>query len=177
MNALAKILSSQIRAGIFGILFGMKERPVHMREIERLSGFAIGTIQQELRKLKELDLVTRRRDGNRVYYEANVLHPLYPEIRSMVLKTVGLVGILRSALEESPDIRAAFIYGSIAKGEEKANARPPIYAAGRWLLAVGFAIFLGGVLTGSRNETPASVIALSGMVMYFVGGLIMAKFG
>jgi len=122
MNALAKILSSQIRAGIFGILFGMRERPVHMREIERLSGFAIGTIQQELRKLKELDLVTRRRDGNRVYYEANVLHPLYPEIRSMVLKTVGLVGILRSALEESPDIRAAFIYGSIAKGEEKAGS-------------------------------------------------------
>jgi len=63
-----------------------------------------------------------------------------------------------------------------AKGEEKFNARPPIYAAGRWLLALGFAIFLGGVLAGSRNEATASVIALSGMVMYFVAGLIMAKF-
>jgi hypothetical protein len=59
--------------------------------------------------------------------------------------------------------------------EEKVSARPPVYAASRWVLALGFAIFLGGVLTGSRNESTASVIALSGGLMYFVAGLIMAK--
>jgi hypothetical protein len=62
-----------------------------------------------------------------------------------------------------------------AKTEEKLNARPPVYAASRWVLALGFAIFLGGVLVGSRNESTASTIALSGMLMYFVAGLIMAK--
>ena len=95
MNALAKVLSSQIRAGIFEILFGLRDRPAHMREIERLSGFAIGTIQQDLKKLEALDLVTRRKDGNRVYYEANKNHPLYPEIRNLVLKTVGLADVLK----------------------------------------------------------------------------------
>lgn len=62
-----------------------------------------------------------------------------------------------------------------AKTEEKLNARPLVYAASRWVLALGFAIFLGGVLVGSRNESTASTIALSGMLMYFVAGLIMAK--
>jgi predicted nucleotidyltransferase len=120
MNALAKILSSQIRAGIFEILFGLRDRPVHMREIERLTGFAIGTIQKELKNLQVLDLVIRRRDGNRVYYEANKQNPLYPEIHSLVAKTVGLVYVLKEALENTKDVHAAFVFGSIAKGDEKA---------------------------------------------------------
>ncbi len=62
------------------------------------------------------------------------------------------------------------------KPDEKAGVRPPVYAACRWLLALGFAIFLGGVFMGSRSESMASVIALSGMIMYFVAGLIMVKF-
>lgn len=120
MNTLSKILSSQIRAGIFEALFGLRDRPIHMREIERLTGFAIGTIQKELKNLQALDLVIRRRDGNRVYYEANKQHPLYPDIHSLVVKTVGLIYVLRNALENNRDVLTAFVYGSVAKGGEKA---------------------------------------------------------
>lgn len=63
-----------------------------------------------------------------------------------------------------------------AKKEEISHARPPVYAAGRWLLAMGFVIFLGGVFAGSQSESTASMIALIGMILYFVAGLIMAKF-
>ncbi len=108
----------------------MRDRPAHMREIERLSGFAIGTIQQDLKKLENLDLVTRRKDGNRVYYEANKLHPLYPEIRNLVLKTVGLADVLKKALEKSPDIRVAFVYGSVARGEETAASDVDLMVVG-----------------------------------------------
>jgi len=48
-----------------------------MREIERRSGLTIGTIQQELKKLVRLNLIKERKDGNRLYYEANRAHPLY----------------------------------------------------------------------------------------------------
>ena len=60
-----------------------------MREIERRSGYAIGTIQTELKKLLRLDMVKKRKDGNRLYYRANKEHPLYPDIRSLVLKTIN----------------------------------------------------------------------------------------
>jgi solute:Na+ symporter, SSS family len=60
--------------------------------------------------------------------------------------------------------------------EEKAALRAPVYAAGRWVLALGFVIFLGGVFTASRSESTASIIALSGMTLYFLAGLVMAKF-
>ena len=71
MNSLAEILSSKIRAEIFRLLFGVSDKALHMRDIERRSGFAIGTIQGALKKLSNLDLVLKEIDGNRTYYRAN----------------------------------------------------------------------------------------------------------
>jgi len=119
MNILAEILSSKIRSEIFRLLFGMNGVALHMREIERRSGMTIGTIQQELKKLVRLNLIKERKDGNRLYYDANKENPLYPEIRNMVLKTVGLLQIFKEALAKEPSIEIAFIFGSVAQQNEK----------------------------------------------------------
>jgi predicted nucleotidyltransferase len=119
MNILAEILSSKIRSEIFRLLFGVNGGSLHMREIERRSGLTIGTIQQELKKLVRLNLIKERKDGNRLYYEANRAHPLYPEIRNLVLKTIGLVQIFKEALKNEPAIKLAFIFGSVARQDEK----------------------------------------------------------
>ena len=119
MNLLAEILSSKIRSEIFRMLFGVNGKELHVREIERRSGLTIGTIQQELKKLVRLDLIRRRKDGNRLYYKANQEHPLYPDIRNLVLKTVGLADFFREALKGNPNIKLAFVFGSIARHEEK----------------------------------------------------------
>jgi SSS family solute:Na+ symporter len=58
---------------------------------------------------------------------------------------------------------------------EAPSLRPPAYAIGTCILALGFAIFLGGVLMAGRTESAASATAVGGMVVYFAGGLIMAK--
>ncbi len=60
--------------------------------------------------------------------------------------------------------------------KDSPGTRPPIYTACRWLLTLGFAIFLGGVVAGSRSESTASLFALGGMILYFAAGTIMAKF-
>lgn len=122
MNILSEILSSKIRAEIFHLLFGIVENDLHMREIERRSGHAIGTIQTEFKKLLRLDLVIKRRDGNRVYYRANKDHPLYSDIHSIVLKTIGLTDIFRKVFEGHQEIQIAFIFGSIANHREKASS-------------------------------------------------------
>jgi predicted nucleotidyltransferase len=101
------------------MLFGVNGEALHMREIERRSGLSIGTIQQEVKKLLRLNLIIKRKDGNRIYYQANKEHPLFAEIRSLVLKTVGLVDFFRKALEADPNIKLAFVFGSIARQEEK----------------------------------------------------------
>lgn len=122
MNLLAEILSSRVRAEIFRLLFGLDPAELHLREIVRGSGCSIGTVQTEMKKLSRLDLVLQRRDGNRLYYRANPEHPLYAEIRGLVMKTVGLADILREALAKCSGIEVAFVFGSVAAHGEKAGS-------------------------------------------------------
>ena len=118
MDILSQILSSKVRAGILRHLFGVNTVELHMREIQRVVGCTIGPIQSELKKLLALQLVKARRNGNRLYYSANQEHQLYPDIRSMVLKTSGLGDYLKELFRSLEDIEAAFIFGSIASGED-----------------------------------------------------------
>ena len=123
MGILAELLSSKIRAEIFRLLFGVApDTELHMREIERRTGFAIGTVQKELQKLQRLEIISRLKDGNRVYYRANTAHPLYPDIRSLVLKTSGLADVIKNALTNEKGIKVAFIFGSLARQEDKATS-------------------------------------------------------
>jgi predicted nucleotidyltransferase/DNA-binding HxlR family transcriptional regulator len=121
MNRLAELLSSRTRAEIFRLLFSGTGEELHVREIERRSGLNDSTLRQELRKLVRLDLVQSRKDSNRVYYRSKTENPLYPDIRSLVLKTSGLADALKSVLRDRR-VRAAFVFGSIARGEEKSGS-------------------------------------------------------
>lgn len=122
MSTLADILSSRVKAEVFRLLFGIDGAPLHLREIERQSGLAVGTVRQELSRLVSLDLVEKTADGNRRLYTANRQHPLYPDIRNLVLKTSGLADVLRAALAGEPGIRLAFVFGSVAAGGEQAHS-------------------------------------------------------
>jgi predicted nucleotidyltransferase len=130
MSRLAELLSSRARAEIFRLLFGGTGEELHVREIERRSGLNDSTLRQELRKLVRLDLVQSRRDSNRVYYRAKNESPLYPEIRNLVLKTSGLSDVLKSALLDKR-IRVAFVFGSIARGEENAGSDVDLMVIGQ----------------------------------------------
>jgi len=130
MSLLAELLSSRARAEIFRLLLSGTGEELHVREIERRSGLNDSTLRQELRKLVRLDLVQSRRDSNRVYYRAKTENPLYPEIRNLVLKTSGLADALKSTLKDKR-IRVAFVFGSVARGEEKAGSDVDLMVIGQ----------------------------------------------
>lgn len=118
---LKEILTSNTRAELFKILFDGRKREHYLRDIERLSDVSIRSIQKEVAHLEGLDLLKSRKDGNRIYYSANTTHPLYPDLVSIVEKTVGIVGQLKECLLDER-IEAAFIFGSIARGTEQAES-------------------------------------------------------
>ncbi len=130
MSVLAQILSSRVRAELFRLLFGLSATELHVRELARRSGLHEATVRQELRKLDRLDLVTGRRDGNRVYYRANNDHPLYVEIHGLVIKTTGLVELLANALSGA-EIAVAFVFGSVARFTETAGSDIDLMVIGR----------------------------------------------
>jgi predicted nucleotidyltransferase len=122
MDILSEILSSRIRAAIFRLLFGFDAKEIYMRDLERRSGFSIGAIQAELKKLLRFELLEKRKDGNRIYFQANKNHPLYSDLRNLVFKTNGLIDIIKDALINSDAIKYAFIFGSFARNEETASS-------------------------------------------------------
>jgi len=146
MNRLAELLSSRARAEIFRLLFNGTGEELHGREMQRRSGLNDSTLRQELRKLTRLDLVQSRRDSNRVYYRPKTENPLYPEIRNLVLKTLGLADVLKSALGDKR-IRVAFVFGSIASGEEKAGSDVDLMVIGHLGLRD-----LSGLLSGIEEK-------------------------
>jgi DNA-binding transcriptional ArsR family regulator len=128
VNALEKMLSSKAKAEIFRVLFD-EPAELYMRDIGRKTGLAIGSVQQVLKDLTELDLVSSRKDGNRLYYSANRQNPLYIDIHNMVVKTVGAVGVLSRSLKDD-SIKLAFIFGSLAREEEKAHSDIDLFVIG-----------------------------------------------
>lgn len=109
-------------AAVFRLLFGLETAPRHLRELSRQSGLAVGTVRQELRRLGRLGLILERADGNRRLFWAHQAHPLFPEIRNLVLKTDGLASILRDRLARQVGIRVAFVFGSLARAAGRAGS-------------------------------------------------------
>lgn len=118
MDTLADLLSSRVKAETLRLLFGPGGGEMHVREIARRAGLNEATVRQELKRLRRLGLVISRKDGNRTQFRAATEHPLYPDLRGLVLKTSGLADVLREAIA-SPRIRVAFVFGSIAEGTEE----------------------------------------------------------
>lgn len=121
MVNLVDVVSSRVKAALLRLLFGARPTELHLRELVRQAGLSIGTVQQELRRLTRIGLVVARKDGNRVYYRANPGHPLHADLRSLVLKTDGLAGVLEGALEDK-HVLSAFVFGSVARGEAGAES-------------------------------------------------------
>lgn len=129
MNILAEILSSKVRAEIFRILFGINHNELHLREIERRTGYTIGTVRQEVLKLINSELIMKRVSGNRTYFSANKNHPLFLEIHNLVLKTSGLVDIIKNALNNK-SICFSFVFGSMASGNIKQDSDVDLFIIG-----------------------------------------------
>lgn len=102
---------------VLGFLYGQPERSFFANELIGLTGSGSGAIQRELARLVDSGLVTSRSIGRQRHYQANTGAPIFDELRSIIVKTVGLAEPLRDALGPlGHRITLALVYGSIAKG-------------------------------------------------------------
>jgi predicted nucleotidyltransferase len=120
-KSLADALFTKTQQRVLRVLFGQPDRSFYASELIRDAGTGSGAAQRELARLEESGLIVARRIGNQKHYQANAGSPLFGELRNIVLKTVGLAEPLRDALKPvASDIRAAFVYGSVAKATDQA---------------------------------------------------------
>ncbi|HYW07148.1 MAG TPA: nucleotidyltransferase domain-containing protein [Longimicrobium sp.] len=89
----------------------------HGREIQRRTGLTPRSLQTELARLQNLGIVERRPDGRRVRYALNELSPRWRALRNLVRELADPADVLRDALADVPGIAAAFVFGSMARGD------------------------------------------------------------
>src|SRR5690242_13461435 len=122
-SPIASALFGKARRAILALLFGHPDEAFYLRQLARASGTTASSLQRDLATLVEAGIVERKGQGNLVYFRANRACPVFEEIQGIVTKTVGVVDVLRSMLAPFQDrITAAFVFGSVARGESKASS-------------------------------------------------------
>lgn len=123
MERIATTLFGKTRRAVLAKLFLEPAREYRLRELARLTGISAGSVQHEMKQLVAADLALRSESGTQVTYRANAASPVYAELRALVEKTSGIEDLLRRALRPAARrIRLALVYGSIARGANRANS-------------------------------------------------------
>jgi predicted nucleotidyltransferase len=123
MSKLSDALFSSAQQPILACLFGRPEQWFHVKELIRLTGLGSASVQREVNRLERGGLIETRRIANLRQVRVFAGSPIFDELRLIVLKTFGVVEILREALSPlAPEIKLAFVYGSVAQGNDHASS-------------------------------------------------------
>ncbi len=122
-SSLGALLLGQTRLAILSLLLTQPERRLYLRQIIRLLGAGQGAVQRELALLVRAGILLKTREANLAYFQANRASPIFQELRGLIQKTAGIAALLRTALLPLADsIERAFLYGSVARGEETSES-------------------------------------------------------
>jgi len=111
-------------------------RSWYLSELARELKVPPSSLQRELAQFVNSGIINKRKDGNRVYFQADRTCPIFQELSKILSKTVGLADVVRKLLIPlKPKIDLAFIYGSIATNEEHSSSDLDLMIIGKANLA------------------------------------------
>lgn len=117
-----RIFGSRIRVRVLAWFYMHHDESFFVRQLATILKEDSTNLSRELSNLEKVGILSSTRQGNLKYFQANKNCSFFNELRGLILKTIGVIGELKSSLEKFPDIEYAFVYGSYAKGEEKADS-------------------------------------------------------
>jgi predicted nucleotidyltransferase len=130
MSSVSFLLSDR-QQNVLRALFLHSEGELSVSDLIRIAGPGNGATQRVLDTFEDAGIVTKRARGNQRLFSVNKKHPIYPELRSICLKTFGLADVISDELAKfAPNIETAFVFGSIAKGDERADSDVDLMVVG-----------------------------------------------
>ncbi len=115
---LDSLITSQTRIKLLLRFFLNPRMRGYLRQLASDFGESTNSIRVELNKLSEAKIITSQMEGRNKVYQANVSHPLFNEIRNIVLKSTGITQVVSNILDKLGDVRTAFIRGDYALGND-----------------------------------------------------------
>lgn len=122
-GGLVSALFGKTRLAVLALFYGHEQEAFYVRQIVRAVALSPGAVQRELMRLTDAGLLVRSRQGHQVYYQANRESPIFPEVKSLMLKTAGLADVLRETLQRLANrIDVTFLYGSVLSGTARGDS-------------------------------------------------------
>lgn len=122
-TSMADALFSGTRQKLLGFLFGQPESTYSLGELIERADAGSGAVQREVSRLVASGLVREEGKARSRLYQANPDAPIFEELCGIARKLFGPAALIRQALEPLQDrLQVALLYGSVAKGEDRAGS-------------------------------------------------------
>jgi len=117
-----RLFGSKTRVSLLAKLLMNPDESFYIRELSRKLKIPYGMLYKEEKNLASLGIVNEEKKGKVTLVSINKNMPYFTELKNLMIKTVGLGDLLKTALSELKGMRYALIYGSFASGEESASS-------------------------------------------------------
>lgn len=125
-----------VRMRVLGAALARPDKWWYLSELAKFLDTRPSSLQRELAALVRSGILELRRDGGRTYFKAETRSPIFRELRNIFEKTTGLIPTLTAAFQPfGKKIASAFVYGSFARGEERATSDVDLMVIGEAGLA------------------------------------------
>src|SRR5438093_7738288 len=119
-RALATLFPT-MRGDVLAATLNQPDKWWYLSELAQFLKTTPSSLQRERKALVDGGILQQRREGTRTYFKAETRSPLFPELRGLVEKTVGVLPTLQEVLAPlQAGLDCAFVYGSVARSEEHA---------------------------------------------------------
>ncbi len=123
MTSFAALFPSPVLVDVLCLFLMHPEEEVYQRSLAEKTGYSLAQVQYALERIEQAGLVRKKKNGNRLYYRAERSHPAFEDLKRAFLKTVALGDVIREALKPLENkIQFAFVYGSIAIGQDRPDS-------------------------------------------------------
>ena len=117
-NLFSGIISSRTRIKLLVRFFFNPAIKSYLRELAKEFDLSTNAVREELNQLTKTNLLKSEKNGRNVYYTANPAHPLFPELKSMVSKVMGLDQVIDGIVRRLGDLERAYLIGDYAEGKD-----------------------------------------------------------
>jgi len=119
MNDLfAGLIASKTRIKLLTRFFFNPETRSYLRELAKEFNVSTNSVREELNQLTKTGLLESQKNGRSVFYRANRKHPLFPELKSMVGKVMGLDQVIDGIVNRLGDLEEAYLLDDYADGKD-----------------------------------------------------------
>ncbi len=117
-NLLSGLISSKTRVKLLMRFFLNPQARSYLRELSKEFNVSTNSVREELNQLTQTQLLKAEKNGRNVFYSANTQHTLFPELRSMVQKVMGIDQVVDSIVNRLGNLEKAYLIGDYAEGKD-----------------------------------------------------------